>query len=108
MSFKSTSQNSDAIVGNWKSEDNKYIKFYSVKEGVYYGKINDKKDKYNGKILCEVKYNNQKKSYTGTLRPPETDVTLKTVITIVNSKKMKIVSSKFLISKTVYCTKVNE
>lgn len=106
------SQYANDIIGKWQNVDDAsfQIEIYLAKDGNYYGKIlNDSKSQGNkGKIvLHKLSYHVDKKIYTGIMNPPDANIKLNAEIVFVSSKKLKINVRKFLMSKTMYLTKLS-
>lgn len=110
MCFQTINQNSNALLGKWKGKnDSKLsVEFYLGTDGAYYGKISDPNDKYHGKtIFKKMVYDEKEKSFSGILNPADKDITLDASIYIENNNSIKVVAKKLLITRVIYCSKVN-
>jgi uncharacterized protein (DUF2147 family) len=101
-----------AITGNWQAEDktkDMQMEIYLAKDGNYYGKIINNKSKAskNGTlVLQKLSYDEKKQQYTGTIKPPDADLTLNATVTLENTNRIKIVAKKFVMNKTMYLIRI--
>jgi hypothetical protein len=102
-----------AIVGRWANTDDPsmLLEFYLAVNGFYYGKVvsvgKDGKGKVGDLVIKKLAYNEEDNNYKGTMNPPDANISLNAKISFVTTKQLKIVASKFLMSKTLYLNKVN-
>lgn len=98
------------ISGEWKSideDETKYIKIYLAKNGYYYGKVNNPKSEHYGEIILrKLEFDADTKKYTGTMSPPDKNMTLDVTINMVNDNKFKMVGKKLFMTKTIYFSKI--
>jgi hypothetical protein len=101
-----------AITGNWQAEDktkDMQMEIYLARDGNYYGKIindNSKVTKNGTLVLRQLRYNENKQQYNGTIKPPDASLTLNATVTLENTNRIKIVAKKFVMSKTMYLIRI--
>lgn len=105
------SQTADWLLGNWKdlNDDSKVIQFFLSDDGMYYGKASGNSGDHKlavGQILFhKCWFDSAKKTFKGTMQPPNADVILHATITFEDKNKIKVVVQKFLLSRTFYFIK---
>ncbi len=102
FSFKT---DKNVIVGYWqaKDENNRKIEIYQDKDGFYQGKsIPLSKEQKSSSVIKNLKYDAKSKSYSGTMFPPDKNITLNVTITITSNDELKVVARKLLITKTMF------
>jgi hypothetical protein len=101
-----------AITGNWQAEDKSkdmQMEIYLARDGNYYGKIindNNKASKNGTLVLQQLRYDEKKQQYNGTIKPPGASLTLNATVTMENTNRIKIVAKKFAMSKTMYLIRI--
>lgn len=105
------SQNQNSLIGKWKGEKEtgKQSEFYLAKDGFYYGKIcaDAEKAENVGKIIMKkLVYDATSKTFKGTMSPPDRDLELNVTISFVTNDRIKVVAKKFVMSKTMYFTRI--
>ena len=97
------------IIGVWKAPDmeNSTIEVYKAQDGYIYGKIIDSDEQsWRDKIILQkVQYDAKDKVWKGEVYSLRMDTTVDVVITLESASKLKLVGTKFLMSKTFYWTK---
>lgn len=111
FSLQCFSQSANDIISKWQNEDDAsfQIEIYLAKDGNYYGRIikDNKSTENKGKIVLQkLTYNTDKKNYTGSMFPPDSNIILNAEIIFITPLKIKLVVGKFLISKTMYLIKL--
>lgn len=98
-----------SIIGEWKAPDmeNSTIKVYKATDGFIYGKIiaSDEAEWIEEIILKKVKYDVESKSWRGKIYSLKRNMTIAAELTLENSKKLKLVGTKFFMTKTFYWNK---
>jgi Uncharacterized protein conserved in bacteria (DUF2147) len=101
--------NEAQFVGFWlaKEANESTIELYKGPDGALYGKVTASKKPENvGKVLfAKGKYEANKQRYVGTITPPENGLTLNCHLYLTSDQRIKVVASKFLLTKTIYWTK---
>lgn len=94
-----------SILGLWKGEDKQEIKIqiYYAKDGAYYGKTSDGKEKI---VLKRMIYDTLKKHYKGTMHPPDANIELNATLIQIGPNKLKITVRKLLLTKTMYISRI--
>jgi len=109
MSFKSVSYGPNKLIGSWKGENIpiKSVEFYLDNDGAYYGKLNEQDDENFGKIVFQkMIYDTQSGTFTGTLIPADKNISLNATISFENSDKIKVVTTKLMMKRIVYFSKI--
>lgn len=106
-----SAQMPDAIIGKWTGEDkSEFIsEIYLGKDNLYYSKVIKEggSTKNAGKtVMKKLKYDEQSKTYVGTMNPPEKNIELNITVSIINNDKLKVVAKKFFITKTMYLIRI--
>lgn len=104
-------QEASTILGKWKGVDepNRQTEFFQGKDGHYFGRvINDKeKPANNGKILFkDLSFDKASNTFTGKLVHPEKDMELDVVVSFESNSKLKAEAHKYFISKTIYFIRI--
>lgn len=96
----------DEILGEWLATDleNATIQVYKAQDGYIYGKIIacDKKEWIGEIILKKVKYFEAKNRWKGEVYSLKRKMSIDVTITVPTDKKLKLVGSKWLMTKTFY------
>jgi hypothetical protein len=104
-------QNANTIYGKWKGKDDKdmQIEFYTQADKNVYGKaISNSKDgkiKMGNIIFRKLVYNDKCNCLKGTMHPPDANINTDAKITFISNTEIKIVISKFFMSKTLFLIK---
>lgn len=105
--FAPTTQAS--IVGIWEAPDleNSTIQVYQDTDGLFYGKIieSDRQDWIGEVILKETTYDADEKAWKGEIYSLRRFFTVDAVLTLESTDKLKLVGSRFFLSKTFYWTR---
>ncbi len=106
LALAAFSQSASSIIGQWKDEadPDRQMEFYLDKDGLYYAKgINDKnKESIAGKTLVKkLKYDEATKTFQGLMSPPDAKLELNATISFMGHDKLKIVAKKFVMTKTI-------
>lgn len=110
--FCSYAQSARQITGKWKTDNeskNFQMEIYLAKDGNYCGVvINDNRQhSKNGTVVLEkLNYNSISNRYQGIMSPPEANISLNVTLTVENNDRLKLVAKKFLMSKTMYLTRI--
>lgn len=104
-------QTASTIFGQWKDEKepDRQMEFYLDKDGLYYAKIINSKNKemINGQVLVKkLKYDEVSKTFRGFMSPPDANLELNATVTIVTNDKLKIVAKKLVMSKTIHLVRL--
>jgi len=93
------------ITGLWKDDgkENIKIEIYYAKDGAYYGRDADNKQKV---VLKKLVYDADKKQYKGTMHPPDANIELNATLTQISPDKIKITVRKLLLTKTMYISRI--
>ena len=106
--FAFTAKEND-IVGNWIATEleNSTIKIYKAKNGYFYGKViaSDKKDWIGKLVIQEVEYKSKKNEWVGQVHSLKRKMKIDAVITLEAPTKLKLVGTKFFMTKTFYWDK---
>jgi hypothetical protein len=100
------------ITGNWKTlhtDKTLQMEIYLSENNLYYGKVSNdssQASKNGTLILKALEYNETTKTYKGTMSPPGAGVDLSVTVTMENNDRIKIIAKKFLMSKTMYISRV--
>ncbi len=101
----------DWFKGEWLASDfdNSTIKIYKAKNGFWYGKIltSDNPEFVDKLILKKATYDTKKAALVGTIYHPELLVSIHATLTKEKEKKLKLVGTRFLMTKTFYWTRKN-
>ena len=101
---KSSTQTS--ILGTWQAAEleNSTIEVYEAEDGYIYGKItaSDEEDWVDEIILKEVKYDAEQKAWVGIVYSLRMYFDVNVVMTLESDKKLKIVGSRWYMTKTFY------
>jgi uncharacterized protein (DUF2147 family) len=106
-------QSPNAIVGRWKGEEEGkplQMEIYLAADGKYYGKVvnDDNKKSKNGAIVVkQLSYIPKSNTYKGSMQPPEAAMTFNITLSLENNDRIRIVARRFLISKTMYLSRIN-
>jgi len=104
-----TDSSQSSILGTWKAAEleNSTIEVYEGKDGYIYGKIieSDQKDWIDEVILKKVKYDATKKTWEGIVYSLRMYFNVDVVMSLESEKKLKIVGTKWYMSKTFYWTR---
>lgn len=99
----------DKIMGEWLAPDleNATIQVYKAQDGYTYGKIKacDKKEWVGEIILKKVKYFEAKNHWKGEVYSLKRKMSINVTITVPEDDKLKLVGSKWLMTKTFYWAK---
>lgn len=99
----------DSITGIWKAPDlgNSTIEVYRAKDNYIYGKILDSDESsWVGKIILrKVQYNAGEKVWEGEVYSLKRYMSIDVVISLESSTKLKLVGTKFFMTKTFYWNK---
>jgi hypothetical protein len=106
--FAQTSEKS--IEGNWYAEElsKSTIMIYKDSTGALSGKIIKSSDDglINKILLTEFKFQADKKNFVGKVKPPKRNFTLDGEITKIGENSLRLVGSRFFISKTFILEKI--
>lgn len=99
------------LIGKWKGEEepDRQIEFVQETDGTFSGKvINDKsnKSKNGTKILKNLKFEPQSKTFVGKMTPPDKDIELDARVSFEDNDKLKVVASKFFMTKTIHFLRI--
>ena len=101
-----------SILGKWSAPDieNAIINVYKAKDGLIYGKIIscDKEDWVGETILKEARYDSQSKSWKGEVYSLRMFFTVDVEMSLEPKEKLKIVGTRFFMTKTFYWERVKE
>jgi hypothetical protein len=109
MAFTANAQN--GIVGKWKAEDkpNNHMEIYLAKDGLYYSKLvfeNGKTENLGKQLIKGLQFDASTKTYTGKMMPPDRNIEFAVRLTPINEDTIKVVATKFLITKTIFFIKI--
>jgi hypothetical protein len=98
-------QNMTDIEGKWRSEDGKLklMTIYKNANNFYYGK-----DENGELVLSKLEIDKSNHSFKGKMSPPDANIQLDATITIIDKNKLKVVASKYIMSKTMYLIRIND
>lgn len=102
-------QSGKEITGYWKAKNEDksiLVQIYTGKDGLYYGVTTEAPAKPPKQILKELKYYPDKNYYKGLMLPPEAGITLNVTVYPEEQNRLKLIVSKFLVSKTMYFERV--
>ncbi|MEO1450099.1 MAG: hypothetical protein AAFV07_11260 [Bacteroidota bacterium] len=95
-----------SIVGIWEAPDleNSTIQVYQATDGFFYGKIieSDREDWIGEIILKETAYDPANQAWRGEIYSLRRFFTVDAVLTLESTNKLKLVGTKFFMSKTFY------
>ncbi len=98
------------ILGLWFAADlhNSTIKVYQARDGLIYGKIvkSDNKDWIGEVILKKVRYDAKSNTWKGEVYSLTMFFTVGVELSLLSEAKLKIVGTRFFMSKTFYWKKV--
>jgi hypothetical protein len=109
--YTTTGQTASSIIGQWKDEKetDRQMEFFLDKDGLYYSKaINNKsKESINGHVLVrKLQFDKTTKTFEGIMSPPDSDMDMNATISFIHKDKLKVVVKKFLMTKTMYLTRI--
>ncbi len=95
-----SSQSAKDILGHWKSVEHpdKLVEIYVGKDALCYGR---EVSTPNKNMLKQLQYNEATKTFSGTMSPPDKDITLSVNISVLNHDTLKLVAKKFFVTKTM-------
>lgn len=106
--FAQTSEKS--IEGNWYAEElsKSTIKIFKDGTGALSGKIIKSSDAglINKILLSEFKFQTDKNNFVGKVKPPKRNFTIDGEITKIGENSLRLVGSRFFISKTFILEKI--
>ncbi|MEM6347086.1 MAG: hypothetical protein AAF927_24570 [Bacteroidota bacterium] len=95
-----------SILGTWQAAEleNSTIEVYEAEDGYIYGKIiaSDEKDWINEIVLKKVKYDTKQKAWKGLVYNLRLYFDINVALTLESDKKLKIVGSRWYMSRTFY------
>jgi hypothetical protein len=103
--------NENKIIGIWTSKEKEanQIEIYRDNNGLFQGiPATKNSDKTAKKAIKKLKYDAKTATYKGTMSPPDRDLELNVTISITKNGELKVVATKFIMSKTIYFTRTKE
>jgi hypothetical protein len=107
-------QNADGMLGKWIADEDekKVVEICLAKDGFYYGKYigstTDGKLKSGHLIFQKCSYNPKTETLKGTMQPPDKKIDLAVTIQVEKNGKLRVVAKKFVMTKTLYFSKLKE
>ena len=99
----------ESIQGKWFSSDlnNSTIEIYEAEDGFLYGKIveSDEKDWIGEIVLKKLSFDSEDQNWQGEVYSLVRKMSIDVEVSRMEGRKLKLVGSKFLFTKTFYWTK---
>lgn len=99
----------ESIQGKWFSSDlnNSTIEIYEAEDGFLYGKIveSDEKDWIGEIVLKKLSFDGEDQNWQGEVYSLVRKMSIDVEVSRMEGRKLKLVGSKFLFTKTFYWTK---
>jgi len=104
-------QSPKTIVGKWKSveEAGKVMEFFQQKDGSYASRrLNDLNTEPTTEtlILKDLRFDDQSKSFIGTMSPPDSKLELNATVQFVENNRIEVKTSKLFIKKTIHLIRI--